>query len=1322
MNKHIAEQLKPQIRCFFKGGGYYSRWKTEQELERQQADIDSRPTFNDFDQTDKVTIDGGNIKAGTISSKNNFSKISLDDGTFSFGNGALSWSNNTLTIGGNNNLKTEIDKKATPEDVQNAIDSIEVGGRNLLTHIDENWERGIYASASGAKTSGNTRLRLKNPIPVTSEQKYHISSFKDSFVVIYTFHDENMTYITGQSWTSLPVIVSSPVGASFMTISVRATPDAGIGSTDEFRIMVENGTKGTDWTPAPEDIESSISDVDEKATDAKNKTDAWSYEGTTEINGTSIKTGTFEANKITTGRLKSQNDISWLNLNNGEFNFANGGLVYSAGNLTLKGKLNVTNLEGKLTDSQITNAGTWNAKETTTGAQTKANTAEKRAKDYAGKTFRAYGIGYLNRADAGIPFTSGRIIDENGKNITTGLDRNYLLAVIDRNDNVSFQKTYDVYTNETEAKELADKLNSLDKRHLVILVGSHAPGVGRTLSGLPQAIYKCGGTPEVFIDEDWEAGHPAYLLVGRGGIGEGNGFESFSSRIDGAMIDVNIPVKNGTTPLVSESDIVRKKASDAKTKTDAWTWGNTTEIDGGAIRTKTIEAEHIKANSLSSLSANLGEVTAGTIRSIDNAVNINLNTGTINLSRPLTVNHLPVSTKKEVEDAIQNIEIGGRNLVVASTVTDGHYVTPDSTVKPSGVGANTTDFIKVFPNTAYVFSNADSGPTQTYMGFYDINKNPIRERRAFGTSSTAVFKTEDEECIRISNPNIRQLKLEKGNKATDWTPAPEDVNKRLDEVEGNINNAVTTIDNTGVTVKDGSFFLEDDTSDTKYSLQVKRNMINYHSFEAVKSFGIPYADYTSSTRNHDDPNNTSISGGWHRVNEPRITSGGATYNNQKVGIFGKSMLVNNVNYIFLMLSASQAELYPMGQLTFSFHSKKPVMSVAGQPRIEIDIVDANNTVVTSILKRNYPVATEKVKRHSATFSIPGAYDEQSHLLRIRILSANSNEIVVDGVQLVDGPNPVQYNPATEVWNLREALGMNSYNLRGDSGYWGISPGLVHTHQISVPNNRDGRVLNFMLSDGESTYMWADEATVNRKLTLYGDMDISGSVNGNLETYKNTGKVYSSINATNNSSNNWNNKANSSLKLRNNNNALSFIVGGTQNNRHSIIQGGHSEAGFASFLSALHLNRLGGTVYVGSGLSVSGSKNAIHVTRDGLRATPAYEMAESYLGDMGEDKTGLNSKIKIMIDTLFFDTINTDYTYYVFLQAHSNNNVWVEEREKEYFIIASDSPEVSFSWEMKAKRRGFEKDRLVRDDEITYEDIQTMQEYTGAPDEDEEVKV
>ena len=122
---------------------------------------------------------------------------------------------------------------------------------------------------------------------------------------------------------------------------------------------------------------------------------------------------------------------------------------------------------------------------------------------------------------------------------------------------------------------------------------------------------------------------------------------------------------------------------------------------------------------------------------------------------------------------------------------------------------------------------------------------------------------------------------------------------------------------------------------------------------------------------------------------------------------------------------------------------------------------------------------------------------------------------------------------------------------------------------------------------------------------------------------------------------------------------------------------------------------------------NGSKNAAQVTRDGVRATPAYEMAENYVGDIGESKTGDDKTVRVDIDPLVFDLINTDKPYQVFLTAYSDAHFWVSERGKDYFIVSSDSPDSSFGWELKGKRRGFEDQRLV-DTKDTYKDFEKME--------------
>lgn len=134
----------------------------------------------------------------------------------------------------------------------------------------------------------------------------------------------------------------------------------------------------------------------------------------------------------------------------------------------------------------------------------------------------------------------------------------------------------------------------------------------------------------------------------------------------------------------------------------------------------------------------------------------------------------------------------------------------------------------------------------------------------------------------------------------------------------------------------------------------------------------------------------------------------------------------------------------------------------------------------------------------------------------------------------------------------------------------------------------------------------------------------------------------------------------------------------------------------------------GKLTVGGDLSVIGSKNAAHVTRDGLRLTPAYETAESYLGDIGTAETGEDCTVVIPIEEHFSDVINTDYEYQVFLQIYGEGSICVVSRDKTSFTVQSSVPNLPFAWEIKGKRRGYEDDRLILTD-MKFEEIKKLEE-------------
>ena len=121
----------------------------------------------------------------------------------------------------------------------------------------------------------------------------------------------------------------------------------------------------------------------------------------------------------------------------------------------------------------------------------------------------------------------------------------------------------------------------------------------------------------------------------------------------------------------------------------------------------------------------------------------------------------------------------------------------------------------------------------------------------------------------------------------------------------------------------------------------------------------------------------------------------------------------------------------------------------------------------------------------------------------------------------------------------------------------------------------------------------------------------------------------------------------------------------------------------------------GGLNVNGPLHVTGSKNSIVETRQGYLAINAYETAEYYFGDIGENNTGDTSQVVIGIDRIFNEVVNTDIQYQVFVTPYSNAHVWVEKRYNNRFIVKSDRPNAEFGWELKAKRKGYESNRLRR---------------------------
>ncbi|MBU5293130.1 phage tail protein [Anaerosalibacter bizertensis] len=120
------------------------------------------------------------------------------------------------------------------------------------------------------------------------------------------------------------------------------------------------------------------------------------------------------------------------------------------------------------------------------------------------------------------------------------------------------------------------------------------------------------------------------------------------------------------------------------------------------------------------------------------------------------------------------------------------------------------------------------------------------------------------------------------------------------------------------------------------------------------------------------------------------------------------------------------------------------------------------------------------------------------------------------------------------------------------------------------------------------------------------------------------------------------------------------------------------------------------------LSVSGKKNSLQKTENhGERLINAYETAEYFFGDIGSGKIDEGGLCYIYIDDIFQECVNTEIEYHVFLQKCGQGDVWIKEKHETYFIVEGTSG-LNFSWELKAKRKGYEQHRLEQPDNLDFE--------------------
>ena len=154
------------------------------------------------------------------------------------------------------------------------------------------------------------------------------------------------------------------------------------------------------------------------------------------------------------------------------------------------------------------------------------------------------------------------------------------------------------------------------------------------------------------------------------------------------------------------------------------------------------------------------------------------------------------------QNNLDNLKIGGRNLLENSSVERKgsneylHYANTTSCFDKNGPGLYTISFdlkvtkegdVNAYSNPGtpdtfkYLFSPSLTIKATTEYKRYSMTVNVRLSNPDVTWSSLSFYGTYGTDII----PTVKNVKIELGNKATDWTPAPEDVDKRITTVETN---------------------------------------------------------------------------------------------------------------------------------------------------------------------------------------------------------------------------------------------------------------------------------------------------------------------------------------------------------------------------------------------------------------------------------------------------------------------------------------------------------------------------------------------------------
>ena len=459
--------------------------------------------------------------------------------------------------------------------------------------------------------------------------------------------------------------------------------------------------------------------------------------------------------------------------------------------------------------------------------------------------------------------------------------------------------------------------------------------------------------------------------------------------------------------------------------------------------------------------------------------------------------------------------------------------------------------------------------------------------------------------VKSGSVQWKLYKVEKGNKATDWTPAPEDIDSSI----SNVQRQVTTTSNKVATIETNLNSITSRVSSTESTVTtINGNVTSLQSRMTTAEQKITPTAITTTI-------SSAISGGTSSISTTQFVM-------DKNGLTIKN-----------------------GALTIKNKSGTTVLNSD----------TSGNLIITGEMRSQYGQQWVGLNAGGLTFQNS---QRNEQMLRVGLAYYEANRDM-NGIEFA----MPQYSDFIRFSHISKADLNNGWSSSDTSyNFFELWSG---THTFGGSTRNKGMTVNAPLY-------------INKGIKLYSGTNHLSEIGGAASWNNGTGTVTNMLGV-----------------YGDNGAILGYKSGEDLKARFLVTEGSHPGTG-DNLISWGNYNFNGYTFHnaniVAKSLSVQGSKNCLQETKSyGARLINAYETAEYYFGDLGFGKINEDGECLVYIDDIFLECVNTDAEYHVFTQAY-NGSIKTIERYKTYFIVKGEQG-TSFSWELKAKRIGYENNRL-----------------------------